>query len=198
MSDIEKPRITMREQAFEIASTVAGHERPTAAHLEEAILLLKTEAAGKSGPVNGITDEFFRSETDQLYRELVTEIRSQSAALVARFDRVDIQIKAAAASLDTIRQMLNIFGEEMAGADTAELFKEANEIITQVLKPLALETKERLNTPTKIVDNTRGSQREETEEIQSREDPDLEANGHTVVQGDRPKEPQLARDNGRG
>jgi len=121
----------------------------------------------------------------------VSELNLHGADQAKGIKLVSDHMGRIAVSLDTMRLMLNTFAEELAGADTTELFKRLDAQMEKVLIPIALGT-------TKGEDDTRGSQRDEHEETQAREDADLEMNGHDVLQNGKEPESSKTRDTGRG
>lgn len=180
MSDKDKPRVTLSERATALAAKHAGPEKITGAHLETAIIELETKANTPPPSTIGITETQLRQEMDLLYHELTGQSEGQIKGL-------ETQLKSVAASLDTIRLMLNIFGEELLGADTSDLFKEAEHLMQQVLEPLARKAPDQAQEhghPAKQDDPRVGeqpAQRDAEDVAKDLEDPDLEMNGHELV-----------------
>jgi len=103
----------------------------------------------------------------------VSELNLHGADQAKGIKLVSDHMGRIAVSLDTMRLMLNTFAEELAGADTTELFKRLDAQMEKVLIPIAQET-------------------------QAREDADLEMNGHDVLQNGKEPESSKTRDTGRG
>jgi len=110
----------------------------------------------------------------------VSELNLHGADQAKGIKLVSDHMGRIAVSLDTMRLMLNTFAME------------------KVLIPIARKTEGRTVGTTKGEDDTRGSQRDEHEETQAREDADLEMNGHDVLQNGKEPESSKTRDTGRG
>lgn len=198
MSKNNKPRPYLGKRAIEIASRfVEDGEAITGAHLESAILELEQKASQQSTSQTSVSEAFVREELDLLHHELSEKIIGQKTAL-------EPQLKSIAVSLDTIRLMLNIFGEEQTGADTSDLFKEARMLMDEVLQPLAQETRERApepNTKEGLKDLTglgEHGHRDDEDGVLNQEDPDLETNGHSIIPGQDGRSAEHEKDQGRG
>jgi len=198
MKDKDRVRIDLTERSIEmITRLVAPKEKITGRHVQEALELLE-EPEPTQAEATSVDVSFMQSEIDQLYRDLTTELNKLGGEQAKGIKLVSDHLGRIAVSLDTMRLMLNTFGEELAGADTEELFKRLDAQMEKVLIPIARKTDGRIVSPTKGDDDTRGSQRDEHEETQDRDDADFEMNGHDLVQNGKEPEGKQTREMGRG
>lgn len=193
-----KSRPRLGKKAIALVSQYVPEGEPiTGAHLELAIGELERRAEEEKSISCGVDEDKLRNEFDLLHTDLAKEIEGLK-------EELEPQLKSIAASLDTIRIMLNIFGEELGGADTSDLFREAHNVMEKVLQPLASDARERNDTAAKAPsdEHERGSQtkpeQDHEDAIITHEDPDLEVNGHSVMQEQNSQGLEQAPDQERG
>lgn len=138
-NDNARPRLG--ERAVALAEEISGPDTTIqSSHLEDGIASLQTriaeletelasarDAAGKASQSSAFR-KLLERETDQLHHELATKLDDHHKQMVAL--------------LTGIRQMLNIFGEELGGADVEELIKDTNTWLDKVVRPMADDTRE--------------------------------------------------------
>lgn len=145
MSDKERARLRLGELAHALASASAPKgESVNSAHLETGIAQLQAQSTALEEQVTSLAAELEKArkasvtrtlierETDQLYTEFSALVTMQHTELVNL--------------TNGIRYMLNIFAEDMAGADVEELIKSTNAWLDRTVKPIDDSLKEAAKT----------------------------------------------------
>ena len=137
MSEAKKPRVVLGPKAMALGATISGNEEQvSASQLEEAIdglhaeiaALEKAKAIAENTNVPPKLRRLIQAETDQLYLEVKSMFEAHNTETVNL--------------LNGIRYMLNVFAEELAGADVDELIKDTNEWLDRTIKPIEQSRKE--------------------------------------------------------